>query len=130
MQKIKIRCCVAYGPQEGDSKEKKDAFWEYLDQEVVEATNLEAGLLIHFDGNLWAGKNIIPNDPRDQNRNGKLFEQFLDRNPHLKVVNSMNLCEGLITRKRLRNGKLEQSVLDFCCCLPNYLDSHNKDGNR
>ena len=85
---------------------------------MVEATNSEAGLLFHFDGNLWAGKSIIPNDPREQNRNGKLFEQFLDRNPHLKVVNSMDLCEGLITRKRLRNGKLEQIVLDFLVVCP------------
>ena len=71
---------------------------------MVEATNSEAGLLFHFDGNLWAGKSIILYDPREQNINGKLFEQFLDRNPHLNVVNSMDLCGGLITRKRLRNG--------------------------
>ena len=93
--------------------EKKDAFWKYLDEEVEEATNTGAGLVIQCDGNLWAGNQIIPNDPRPQNRNGKLFEQFLIRNSHLTVVNSLDLCEGLVTRSRFRSGNLEESVLDF-----------------
>ena len=104
---------MAYGFQEGDAYEKKEAFWNYLDAEVMEAENAGAGLVIQFDGNLWAGEKIIPNDPRTQNQNGKLFEQFLERNSHLTVVNALELCEGLITRSRLRNGKLEESVLDF-----------------
>ena len=66
-----------------------------------------------MDGNLWAGKEIIPNDPRPQNKNGQLFEQFLKRNSHLSVVNGLDLCEGLITRRRSREGKIEKSVLDF-----------------
>ena len=75
--------------------------------------NAESGLVIQMDGNLWAGSEIIKNDPRPQNSNGRLFKQFLNRNPNLTVVNSLNLCEGLITRTRICNGKLEQSVLDF-----------------
>ena len=66
-----------------------------------------------MDGNLWAGKEIIPIDPRPQNRTGRLFVQFLSQNPHLSVVNALDLCEGLITRRRSREGKLEESVLDF-----------------
>ena len=97
---MNIRCCVACGCQENDAKENKDAFWSYLDEEVIEAANAGAGLVIQFDGNLWAGEKIIPNDPRAQNKNGKLFEQFLERNPHLTVVNALDLCEGLITRSR------------------------------
>ena len=110
---MKIRCCAAYGCQETDSVDKKDDFWKYLDEEVGEATKTGAGLVIQMDGNLWAGSHIIPNDPRPQNRNGKLFEQFLTRNSHLTVVNSLDVCEGLITRSRFRSGKLEESVLDF-----------------
>ena len=66
-----------------------------------------------MDGNLWAGKEIISKDSRPQNRNGRVFEQFLERNPNLNVVNSLNLCEGLITRGRSRNGIIEESVLDY-----------------
>jgi hypothetical protein len=113
VKKLKIRCCVAYGCQENDLNDKKEAFWKYMDEEVTEATDSESGLVIQLDGNLWAGDGIIPNDPRPQNRNGKLFQQFLERNPHLSVVNSLSLCEGLITRSRFREGKLEESVLDF-----------------
>ena len=93
--------------------EKKILFWDYLDEEVIRASRAGAGFVLHFDGNLWAGENIIPGDPRQQNRNGKLFEEFLGRNPHLSVVNSLPLCEGLITRRRLRDGNLEESILDF-----------------
>ena len=31
----------------------------------------------------------------------------------MTVVNSLDICEGLITRVRNKNGKLEQSVIDF-----------------
>ena len=68
---LKIRCCVASGCQETDAIERKDAFWKYLDEEVTMATNSGSGLIFQFDGNLWAGNEIVPNDPRQQNRNGK-----------------------------------------------------------
>ena len=64
VKNMKIRCCVAYGCQETDSNEKKEAFWKYLDDEVEEAKKAGSGLVIQFDGNLWAGSGIIPNDPR------------------------------------------------------------------
>ena len=113
LKHIKIRCCVAYGCQETDLVERKEAFWSYLDEEVSLADQSESGFILHFDGNLWAGPDIIPGDPRPQNRNGKLFQHFLDRHPHLTVVNAMNICEGIITRSRLRGQTLETSVLDF-----------------
>ena len=92
IKSIKIRCCAAYGPQENDPIEKKEAFWEHLDREVSEAENSGEGFILQFDGNLWAGERIIPGDPRPQNKNGKLFEQFLRRNSKLTVVNSLPLC--------------------------------------
>ena len=113
LNNLKIRCCAAYGCQESDSSERKAAFWEFLDEEVILARNSGGGFILHFDGNLWAGKDIIPGDPRPQNRNGKLFQEFLARNSHLTVVNSLSICEGLITRRRIKDGVLEESVLDF-----------------
>ena len=59
------------------------------------------------------GEALVPGDPRSQNKNGKLFQEFLERNPNLSIVNALSLCEGLITRKRLREGQIEGSVLDF-----------------
>ena len=84
-----------------------------MNEEVREATHSGSGLVIQFDGNLLAGEGIIPNDPRPQNRNGKLFQQFLEENPHLNFVNSLSLCPGLITRLKFREGKMEKSVIDF-----------------
>ena len=77
------------------------------------ANSNNAGLVIQLDGNLWAGQNLIPGDPRPQNRNGKLLENFLKRNPHLYIVNSLPICQGLITRRRLKDGVKEESILDF-----------------
>ena len=110
---MKIRCVVAYGPQENESLEKKEFFWEHLDKKVDEAEKAGAGFILQFDGNLWAGNKLIPGDPRPQNKNGQFFEQFLIRNPRLSIVNSLPLCEGLVTRSRNKNGVLEESVLDF-----------------
>ena len=87
---MKIRCCIAYGPQENDSIIKKEEFWKYIDEDVYQAALNGSGFVMHFDGNLWAGKDIIPGDPRPQNRNGKLFKEFLERHPHLWLMHYHN----------------------------------------
>ena len=53
-----------------------------------------------MDGNLHAGPALLKNDTNLQNRHGKLFIEFLERNPSLIVVNALDVCEGFITRKR------------------------------
>ena len=113
VKNLKIRCCVAYGFQESEKVENKENFWKYLDEEVNFASMTDAGFILQFDGNLWAGPDIIPGDQRMQNRNGKLFKNFLERHPQLTVVNSLPICEGKITRSRFRDGELEESILDF-----------------
>ena len=37
VRNMKIRCCVAYGYQENENIEKKNSFWKYLDEEVINA---------------------------------------------------------------------------------------------
>ena len=83
-----IRCCVAYGPQESDHINKKELFWNYLNEEVSFASAEGAGFILQMDGNLWAGPGIIDGDPRHQNKNGRMFEMFLKQN-NLTVVNSL-----------------------------------------
>ena len=109
----KIRCVNGYGPQLGDSQKRKDMFWKYLDREVIEADLEGVGLVIEMDSNCWAGKNIIPKDPNNQNSNGKLLEMFLERNKGIHLVNSLQLCKGLITRKRTTNNRQEEAALDL-----------------
>ena len=93
--------------------EKKIKFWTYLDEDVFMAKQEGAGFILQFDGNLWCGPELLPGDLRSQNRNGKLFEDFLSRNK-LTLVNALDICDGLITRERiLKNGTIELSALDF-----------------
>ena len=68
--------------------------------------------MIQMDGNLHAG-NLIEKDPNTQNKNGKLFMDFLSRNKSLKVLNCLNTCKGVITRRRVCENKIEEAVLDF-----------------
>ena len=113
----RFRCVNGYGPQLGDPKERKCKFWNYLDNEVIEAGEEQIGLVIEIDSNCWAGRELIPNDPNMQNANGKLLQLFLQRNEGMHLVNSHELCEGLITRKRLTENRQEQSAMDlFIVC--------------
>ena len=111
--KISVRLIVAYGPQENALKEKKEHFWEFIEEEAVTAELQGHGLIIQMDGNLHAGPELIKTDPNLQNQNGKLFMQFLDKNPFLVVANKLNICEGVITRQRDVLGKTEKAILDF-----------------
>lgn len=36
---------------------------------LAKPTLLVSGFILQFDGNLWAGTEIIPGDPHKQNRN-------------------------------------------------------------
>ena len=80
---------------------------------MAAAESLGTGFILQMDANVWAGPELIPGDPNTQNYNGKLFEEFMTRNPHLTLVNSLQLCEGLIIRKRVAKQKVEQAILDF-----------------
>ena len=110
---IPIRLVVAYGPQENAKKEKKDKFWDFLEQEVNQAELEETGLIIQMDGNLHAGPGLIKNDPNPKNLNGRIFLDFLQRNQTLTVVNALKLCEGIITRMREFESRTEKAILDF-----------------
>ena len=46
VQKMSIRCCVAYGCQESDKIDRKEAFWKYLDEDVVQANMSGAGYIL------------------------------------------------------------------------------------
>ena len=114
---FRFRCVAAYGPQEGDKIEKKEQFWGKLNNEVENASTDDCGFILQMDGNMKAGSKIIPGDPHPINMNGKMFKEFLDQNSHLTVVNSLSLCNGLITRRRQTVNRLEEAVLDvFVVC--------------
>ena len=113
LDKAPIRAISAYAPQENALLERKEKFWDFLDKEVNDAEIEGDGIIIQMDGNLHAGPELVKNDPNGQNRNGSMFCEFLARNPQLIVVNTLDICEGLITRKRELKNATEEAVLDF-----------------
>ena len=121
-----IRVVNAYGPQEYADNEKKTCFWEYLDNEAFLANVEGTGLYVAMDANSWLGDEILKGDPHKQNKNGEMFQNFLERNPQLVVLNTETFCEGLITRSRAANDKVEHSVIDFVIVCDKVLSFINK----
>ena len=106
---IPTRIVVGYRPQESDKIEEKERFLNFMEQEVNEADLLNHGLMIQMDGNLHAG-DLVKNDPNIQNKNGKMFSEFLGRNKSLVVLNCQDACKGLITRKRVFEERTDEGV--------------------
>ena len=109
-----IRIIVAYAPQENANSERKKNFWDFVENEIQEAELQNHGVILQMDGNLHPGPDVVKNDPNPQNRNGKIFMDFLSRNKQLEVLNCQEHCEGVITRIRKLEMKTEKAVLDFC----------------
>ena len=128
-----IRIVNGYGPQMSDPIERKRKFWEFLEKQVNNARVAGAGIIIQMDGNSHLGPTIIEGDVNVQNVNGKLFCEFLQRNTHLTIINSLPLCEGKLTRIRKTTKGTEKSILDvFVSCdkiLP-YITSMTIDEKR
>ena len=65
-----------------------------------------------MDGNLHAG-DLVKQDPNPLNKNGKLFREFLVQQTSLVVLNCLDTCKGVITRRRELDSRIEKAVLDF-----------------
>ena len=122
INKFEVRLVVGYGAQENDRQaklhamnqaERKMLLWDFLEVESKEAETLEQGLIIQIDANAHVGPKVVNGDPNPMNPNGKMFVEFLEQNPAIIVVNKLDLCEGLITRRRSTKAGVEESVLDF-----------------
>ena len=49
VKKMQISCSTAYGPQEKDSRTKKEKFWQYLDEEAKRADGEGKGFILQGD---------------------------------------------------------------------------------
>ena len=47
LRNMKIRCCIGYGCQENDSVDRKQAFWTYLDEDVIQANDSGSSFILH-----------------------------------------------------------------------------------
>ena len=69
-------------------------------------------MIIQLDANSKLGPELIPGDLHPQSPNGKILASLIYRN-NLTIGNSMNCCQGLITRVRKTKVSEEKSVIDF-----------------
>ena len=104
---------VGYGPQENLPTVQRMPFFATLEEEIVSAKLANKSIIIQMDANSKLGKELIPNDPKDQSPNGAVLAGIIKRNV-LIVVNSLETkVKGLITRKRVTVDGVEESVIDF-----------------
>ena len=108
----KVRFINAYGPQEDENEEIKDAFYNRIDQETKSSKLAGAMICIEMDANAKLGSGIIFGDPKEQSKNGKLLEKMVAEND-LVIVNAMEICKGVITRYRKTVNGEEKSILDY-----------------
>ena len=112
----KVRFINGYGPQEKAAEDTRKSFYNQLDLEIKKSRLSGSLICIEMDSNAKLGPVIIPGDPKEQSENGKLLEKVVVEND-LIVVNSTELCSGLITRHRKTINSIEESVLDhFIVC--------------
>ena len=67
---------------------------------------------MQLDANAKVGDEIIPGDPNQQSKNGKLLLEMVQRQT-LILLNSSDLCQGKITRHRVTKTGIEKSILDY-----------------
>ena len=128
----RIRVINGYGPQETDSKCRRNEFWEVLESQVVNAKNEGCLIIIEMDANAKLGPSIIPSDPNPISSNGSLLLGVMTRQK-LTCLNSDHRCRGSITRYRKTAHGEERSILDFvlvCEGLLVYFNSMVIDESR
>ena len=70
-------------------------------------------IILQLDANSKLGKDYIKNDPHSQTPNGAVLAGIIDRNA-LVVVNSLeDKVKGSITRRRVTETGIEESIIDF-----------------
>ena len=67
---------------------------------------------MELDASSKLGSKLIPGDPKEQSKNGKLLENVVVDND-LIVVNGTNHCKCVIARLRKTYHNIEESVIDF-----------------
>ena len=112
----KVRFINGYGPQEKAAEDFRKSFYNQLDLEIKKSRLSGSLICIEMDSNAKLGPMIIPGDPKEQTENGKLLEKVVADND-LIVVNSTELCRGVITRHRKTINNIEESAIDhFIVC--------------
>ena len=107
-----IRIISGVGPQENQAEAERLPFFLTLEKEVNKAEMAGKSVFIEIDANSKLGTDKVPGVNQVISPNGKLLADVIDRHA-LSVVNGLDRCEGVITRKRTTINGVEESTIDF-----------------
>ena len=127
-----LRVINAYGPQEDACNDDILIFWQVLEEEILSAKANNCLVIVQLDANAKVGGQLILGDPHSTSDNGKLLIDLTTRQ-NLTICNSLNHCQGVITRERETIAGSEKSVLDYvlvCDRLKDSVDRMFIDENR
>ena len=128
----KLRIINGYGPQEDDENQRILGFWQEIEAEIVDAKDNGCLVLVQMDANAKAGYTVIKNDPNPMSGNGKIMLDIIERQ-NLVIANAEDLCQGVITRERVAENRIEKSVIDYilmCEEMKRFLISVHIDEDR
>ena len=114
-----------YGPQEDEEFNKITHFWQNIESEIIKCQDEGCYILLELDANAKVGKEVIKCDPNKLSNNGKILLEILERH-NLFIANANEKCKGLITRKRICNGIIEESILDYVILCDRLNDTLNE----
>ena len=129
---LKLRIINGYGPQEDDNNQRIIGFWQEIEAEIMNAKDNECLVLVEMDANAKVGNEVIKNDPNPMSSNGKIMLDMIERQ-NLVIANAEDTCDGVITRERVADDKVEKSVIDYilmCERMKSFLTSVHVDEDR
>ena len=132
LNNLKIRVINAYGPQEDEDPDIVQQFWIETEQHLINAMDNDCCVILQLDANAKVGQDIIKWDVNPMSSNGKRLIDMVSR-LNLCIVNSLDKCDGLITRERSTVTGIERSILDYvitCDRLRECLDYMMIDDER
>ena len=106
-----IRIILAYSPQENDIQEVID-FYQNLSVQIERVHLNGDNVILVGDFNAKLGSEIIAGDPHPMSSSGKLLYEFYTKY-NLHLLNSSDVCTGVLTRIQHCNGKIEKSTIDY-----------------
>ena len=118
-----IRIITGYGPQENWSPEEKRPFFIALEEEVVKAHTAGKPCIIEIDANSKLGSEYVKGDPHDMSVNGKILSHIIETHALIVANGVEGKSSGVVTRKRLTESRLEESVIDYVLISDSLLPS-------
>ena len=106
-----IRIILAYSPQENNIHRVTD-FYQNLSVQIERAHLNGHNVTLVGDFNAKLGSEITAGDPHPMSSSGKLLYKFYTKY-NLHVLNSSDVCTGVLTTIQHYKRKIEKSTIDY-----------------